>query len=554
MKQYNTWFKDFNKKYIGRYIINSINYIYLFLLLCVFPLVFHNYYFDITRTRSNFFLRITIGYIILIAIAYAFEIYWTNLYKSKSLFVVEKKANPWLYPELWMTFFLMSNFFAYLITLTDDGMINANSAFTGSNGRLMGFSMYMVIGFMFLLLSRYADIKLPLYVLFGLVTIFSYFVSIVQHIDPDTKRFSKIGFEPKGMWEGFLFYVFKLKDGISKKQYNIFISTFGNINIYACFIVISLAVFVCMFIFSQKLFYRIFAGIIVAIGGIVIMIANSDSAYIGVGAVMILMFILAFRDDVLIKFFQTLILLGLGNLGIVLINKYMSEVLNKKYDKRGGFAEHLDRLDYAVFILIMLVVMYLIVFLINRKFKDKLEGMNKNKAIIIFISIIFVVGTAIVYIGNKKHIGAFTFNYRWGTFRGYIWTKSVQLFKAAPFMNKLFGYGNESVKTLMTTYYYDEMVTVTKKIYDNAHNELLQYLVTTGICGLISYVGLFITSFIYILKNSEKDVVAYISLAVMLGYFIQGLINLNQPITTPFYFVFMAVGVGYVRGLMRKDT
>ena len=40
----------------------------------------------------------------------------------------------------------------------------------------------------------------------------------------------------------------------------------------------------------------------------------------------------------------------------------------------------------------------------------------------------------------------------------------------------------------------------------------------------------------------------------MLGYFVQGLINLNQPITTPFYFVFMATGVGYVRTLMRKDA
>lgn len=554
MKQYNTLFKDFNKKYIGRYIINSINYIYLFLILCVFPLVFHNYYFDITRTRSNFFLRITIGYIILIAIAYAFEIYWTNLHKSKSLFVVEKKGNPWLYPELWMTFFLMSNFFAYLITLTDDGMINGDSAFTGSDGRLMGLLMYLVIGFMFILLTRYADVKLPIYVLFGLVTFFAYIISIVQHIDPDTKRFSKIGFKPNGIPERFLYYVFKLKDGISKKQYNIFISTFGNINIYASFIVISLAVFVCMFIFSNKLVYRIFAGIIVVMGGTVMMIANSDSAYIGVGSVMIFLFILAFKDDVLTKYFQTLILLGLGNLGIVLINKYMSYVLKKKYDKRGGFAEHLDRLDYALIILAFLAILYFIVFFINRKFKDKLEKINKNKVIIIFLSLLFVFGITVVYIGNKKHIGSFTFNYRWGTFRGYIWTKCVELFRDAPFMNKLFGYGNESLKTLMNTYYHDEMVSVTKKIYDNAHNEVLQYLVTTGLCGAVSYIGLFVSSFIYIFKNSKNDLVAYISLAVMLGYFIQGLMNLNQPITTPFYFVFMAVGVGYVRGLMRKDS
>ncbi|MBQ8913809.1 MAG: O-antigen ligase family protein, partial [Lachnospiraceae bacterium] len=181
------------------------------------------------------------------------------------------------------------------------------------------------------------------------------------------------------------------------------------------------------------------------------------------------------------------------------------------------------------------------------------EKINKNKAIILFMAMIAAIGILVVYVGHKKHIGAFTFNYRWGTFRGYIWTKSIEIFKDAPVMNKLFGYGNESLKTLMNTHYHDEMVSVTKKIYDNAHNELLQYLVTTGLCGMISYAGLFITSFIYILKNSKKDVVAYISLAVMIGYFIQGLININQPITTPFYFVFMAAGIGYVRGRTRKD-
>lgn len=554
MKQDFNFFDRFDKRYIGKYAVDCINYIYLFLILCIFPLAFHNYYFDITKTRSDFFLRVSIAYIIIIAILYIFESYISFLNKQESIFHISKKNNPWLYPELWMALFMMSNFFSYLITLTDDGLMTAEAAFGGYDGRRMGLFMYLIVGLMFFFLSRHTDIKPFIYILFGVVTLFSYIVSIVQHIDPDTKRLSKIGFKPKGIWESFLFYVFKLKDGINKKQYNIFISTFGNINIFACFIVISLAVFLCMFIFSDKIFCRIFSGIVIVVGGNVMMIANSDSAYIGVGAVMLLMFVLAFKDDMMLRFFQTFILLGIGNLGIVLINKYMSEVLKKKYDKRGGFAEHLDRLDYAVIILASMVVLYVIVYLLNRKLGDKIARINKNRAILIFMSLLLVAGIALVYIGHKKHIGVFTFNYRWGTFRGYIWTKSAELFKNAPVINKLFGYGNESLKALMNTYYHDEMVAVTKKIYDNAHNELLQYLVTTGLCGMISYLGLFISGFYYIFKNSKKDVMAYISLAVMIGYFVQGLINLNQPITTPFYFVFMATGVGYVRTLMRKDA
>lgn len=59
---------------------------------------------------------------------------------------------------------------------------------------------------------------------------------------------------------------------------------------------------------------------------------------------------------------------------------------------------------------------------------------------------------------------------------------------------KLFGYGNESVKSIMTDRYYDDMMNAVGVIYDNAHNEYLQYLITTGIFGAVSYVGLLVTT------------------------------------------------------------
>ncbi|MBQ7706144.1 MAG: O-antigen ligase family protein [Lachnospiraceae bacterium] len=536
---------------------NTVNYIYLFLVLSVYPVVFHNYYFDITKTRSDFFTAVTAGYIAVGLVIFLFELFIKYRKKEKTFGISDSKEIRWTRPEMWMAFFMLSNFFAYMVTVTDGGFIDSKTAFYGSNGRLMGLLMYLILGAMFILLSRYADIKLPIYVLFGCVTLFSYLVAIYQHIDPDLTRFRSKKYHPKGfkaLLEWFPHYAFNLKNRINKKQYNIFISTFGNINIFASFIVISLACFICMFIFSKKLYYKIFSGIIVTVGGTVMMIANSDSAYIGVGAVMFFMFLLAYKDGKLLNFFMSLILLGAGNLGIVLINKYISEVMKKKYDKRGGFAEHLDRLDYALAIMVILIVIYFIVFFVEKKFKDKLDKINKNKAVCILLGVVFVCMIVTIFVGNRLHIGAFTFNYRWGTFRGYIWSKSVAIFKDAPLRNKIFGYGNESIKALMNTYYHDEMLAVTKKVYDNAHNELLQYLVTTGICGVFAYLGLFVSSFVYILKNSKKEVIAYISLSVMLGYFVQGFINLNQPITTPFLFVFMAVGVGYVRSLKKKDN
>ncbi len=95
--------------------------------------------------------------------------------------------------------------------------------------------------------------------------------------------------------------------------------------------------------------------------------------------------------------------------------------------------------------------------------------------------------------------------------------------------------------------YYAEMVKITGKKYDNLHNELLQYLVTTGLFGLITYLGFVGSSFVYIIRRIKGSPIAIACVASGAAYFAQSLVNLNQPITTPYFFVVLAAGVGYVR-------
>ncbi|MBR1815650.1 MAG: O-antigen ligase family protein [Lachnospiraceae bacterium] len=552
----------YDKAKLGTDIINVINYIFLFAFLTIYPLVFRikgqsvseKYYFNITRTRYEFFIYLSIGYILLIIVAYIFEGVWTYYNKRKS--IMSTKDDYIVTPERFMWIFILANFLAYLMAVLDDGLISSDVAFYGTDARYMGFLSYFIMGFSFVMLSRYADVKLPIFSAFGATTFFSYLVAICQHIDFDLSRFKNESYKPTGikaLFEIFPRYLFRLRNGIKKAQYNVFISTFGNINIFASFVVISLAVFICMYVFTDKLFYRIMSGVIITMGGIVIMIANSDSAYIGMCAVCFFLFLLAYRQGLLLRFVQGIILMSIGNLCVVLLNKYISEVMGKSYDKRGGFAQALDRLGLALILVVLIVLIYIFMRLVNHFFVEKLEGINKNKVITCILAASAALLITIIIIGHTRHIPAFTFNYKWGTFRGYIWTKSYELFCDAPLMNKLFGYGNGSVKTLMNTYYYDEMVAVTNKVYDNAHNELLQYLLTTGLLGMFSYIGLCVTSFVYILKNSHGRVIAYMCLSAILGYFVQGLININQPITTPFMFLFMALGVGYVRYLKVEE-
>jgi len=123
----------------------------------------------------------------------------------------------------------------------------------------------------------------------------------------------------------------------------------------------------------------------------------------------------------------------------------------------------------------------------------------------------------------------------------------VSLFGMASPWEKLFGYGNESISEYMTRFFQQEMIEVTNRTYDNSHNELLQYLVTTGLVGAISHVGLFVSGIAYLIRNAADDVAVIALMAGTAGYWVQGLVYLNQPITTPLYFVFLAAGIGYVR-------
>ena len=56
-----------------------------------------------------------------------------------------------------------------------------------------------------------------------------------------------------------------------------------------------------------------------------------------------------------------------------------------------------------------------------------------------------------------------------------------------PLKHKLFGYGPDTFGILTTDRFFGDMINATGLIFDNAHNEYLQFLLTIGPIGLIAY-------------------------------------------------------------------
>lgn len=516
------------EKYIsGIRPFDVVGLLYLLAMLGVYPWIMDNRYINITITRYRFFMWGSLFFIILMISALVIDRailkhYGVNDHHFSANVFDDCKTSQ-QNPLFWIEAFAIANVFSFALAQDRD------SAITGSTGRFLGLWFFLCAILVVLLLRLRVTEKIL--VVFEVAAIYAAIVAIYQHLEPVLKNsfLSKLPFA-------------HFRDGISPKSYKIFISTFGNINIVASFLAFAVPVMLCVFVYTKKLWHKITSGIVLFTLSMTIMIANSDSAYIGIAAATVVLFFLAFRDDLLRYFFAGLVIVAAGYMTMTVLHQSLLDT----YDKRGGFAETLDNPKIILLLLIATIVLFAGWLMIERFCGDKLAKLNKKKVCIIILVAMAVLLVMAIIIGIKKKMNLFTFNYKWGTYRGYIWTKCGEIFRDAGPMRKLFGYGQESLLAIVKDRYYDEMIMLTNRVYDNAHNELLQYLVTTGLLGLVSYVGLFFTSVIYIFKRANKRVIANVCIIAMVGYFAQALINISQPITTPFFFIFMALGLGYV--------
>lgn len=127
----------------------------------------------------------------------------------------------------------------------------------------------------------------------------------------------------------------------------------------------------------------------------------------------------------------------------------------------------------------------------------------------------------------------------------------MESFRQFPLIHKLFGSGPDTYGIITINGYYDEMVNRYGEIFDNAHNEYLQYLVTMGAVGLAAYVSLLVLAVREMIRNAkEKPYVMAIVFAVIC-YGAQAAVNISVPIVTPVMMTLLMMGVSPGSGRKR---
>lgn len=475
----------------------------LLLFLCVYPLFLQNKYFKMTIGKTVFFYCaaaiFTVGCLI------------CSLISQSSISARLKKATE---TDLFLGLFL------FTAVISCAASPYRQEAFTGENGRYMGLFTLLMIGCAFFFIARFGRITRPAALIFGCSMIFMNAVALLQYR----------GLDPFGLY----------RNTADTVRVN-FMSLVGNKDVYYSYLALTVpfAMYLCHTSEDQK--ERIFWHAASFFGFAGALACNSEGVFIALAPAFLILFFTNCRErEGLLCWLRHAVVFFGAALLVALIKPDLTEF---------GITETLvTRLLRPLPCLGALAAAGLI-YLIAWKCPLSagfLRGLRIAAACVCGIGAAGLIGAFVYFtffdratdLGSLKEFLRFD-DVAWGNKRGYVWSRLFGLYRDFPLFRKLIGNGEETVEMLMQTNFGSEMVAKTGMNFDNAHNEFLQYLVTQGALGLITYLLLAGSA----VRSGFKNGGAFQKAAALccVCYLAQSAVNISQAITTPLFFVMLAL-------------
>lgn len=399
----------------------------------------------------------------------------------------------------------------------------AEAALTGFGGRDNGLIILMLYTLMYFAVTRnyvYKDYVIAAYLAFSMIVAL---LTVLNFYNID----------PLAIYSGY--------DAATIEDFG---STLGNKNMIAAFMCLYLPAAVMTFTVTEKKGLRILSGFAILFAYAGLLCADSTSDILGLMVILPVMLIFAARDlTYLRRYMLALTVMFLSGKALQLFAILVSDT-NKGFEFMQSF------LIYSPLMWIPAAVcgaVYLLLRFAVRDNRYPAKAMQITFTVILAAGALGLLGLFLYFsaVDTETDLGEFEkllrFSDGWGTHRGYMWRISLEEYSRLSPLQKLFGTGPDTLYFVFEPHFSELLEEFGDASTDSAHNELINYLVTQGVLGLVAYLGVIVSAVARGLKTAKKQPMALVFISAAICYLAQSTVNLYTPIVTPLFFIFLTL-------------
>jgi len=493
--------------------------IFTLVVLCIFPVVYHNYYFDILETKYVFYCAVAITAIVAMTLYGLISGRMVKYFKDFNGKAMIKGLNvvDWAMLAFWFC-----NVISWL--LCKDWKWDA---FWGTLGRYNGVFLVTVYMAVYFLVTRFFHFRQWYLDAFLAVGIFCCIFGITDYFQMDI-----LGFKVR----------------MADEEKALYTSTFGNINTYTIYVGSVMVISTILFALEESRNRMLWYYGNMVLSSMALIMGTSDNAYLTIAALFGFAPLYLFRSKQGLRRYIISLATFCTMLQVVdwINHKYADSVLGIQ-----SIFSIVVRSGKLPIVIVCLWILAVAVTFLTLKTKGNYEKIGKWLSWVWVAIIVAVLGLVVFVLydaniaGNVEKYNAISgyvvFDEAWGTYRGFVWIRAMKVFNEKfTTLQKVFGFGPETFGILMRYYFSKDMEQV---LFDNAHNEYMHYLITIGVAGMMSYIVFMVSAVVQMARNLKgRPEVAAVMFALA-AYMVQALVNLNLPIAMPIIIHILAMGV-----------
>lgn len=485
-------------------------YAYLIIMLGIFPMFYRGTLLNISSIKRNFFVTITCLYLCFIIIPFIGEgVHCVKLRRRIRGSVCDVFALVLIIAVLASTVFALDK----------------SEAFWGKKEQKNGHVVVVMLLCMavYFAIKKYAKYDQILIWVYLIASAFIYLCGILLTCQID---------------------ILNMQDGIMSAQKSIFVSPLGNINYNASYISIMLPAGVVMFILCKEVFTRNVLMVYLYLGFMDSICIRSDSilAVLGVMFIVLLYYVLE-NEKRIMRYGMVVQTFVLANISVYLLKLVLKDHM---YDFDGWGAYLLKPQALIAEIVVCCILLW---FQVRKRVPAEKKMWKLQKIYGIGLVVVIVLGVVLVLLVNfcfrNEVLGSILegllITDETGTGRGYIWIRTIKVFKEMPFVNKLFGCGLNCFYKLMYPFYGTDMMEKFNAVFYEPHNVFLQILIETGIVGVIGYFGMIFSTIRSAAKKRKLQEMQLAVIATLMAFLVQGLVNSDTIFILPLLFIILGL-------------